>query len=48
MDIGSLLAATKDFSGVWQLMLNLLGVIVASSIVIEISPIKINPVKKVF
>ena len=48
MDIESLLAATKDFSGIWQLIFNLFGVFIASSVVIEISPIKINPLQKIF
>lgn len=48
MDIESLLAATKDFSGIWQLIFNLFGVFIASSVAIEISPIKINPIQKIF
>ena len=39
---------TKDFSQLWSILISLLGVILASSVVIEISPIKINPLQKIF
>lgn len=48
MDMDTLLAATKDFSGVSNLIVNIILVIIASSVIIEISPIKINPIKWLF
>ena len=45
MNMASLVEASKGFGGVWQFIFSVLGVVIASSIVIEISPIKINPVK---
>ena len=39
-----LMTVTGGLSSVWQLILYIFGTIIASSIVIEISPIKINPI----
>lgn len=45
MDIGQLISASKGVSSIWQIILNILLVILASSFVLEIAPIKINPLK---
>lgn len=47
MNINQLLAVTDGASSIWQLVLYVCGIVLASSIVIEISPIKINPLKKI-
>ena len=47
MDIDQLLELTGGVSSIWQLVVYIFGIIIASSVVIEISPIKINPLKKI-
>lgn len=45
MDVGQLLEASKGASSIWQIIVNIFLIILASSFVLEISPIKINPLR---
>ena len=49
MDLGNqLLDVSKGLSGVWHVIFSLAGAFLASCLVIEIAPIKWNPIKAIF